>query len=109
MKISATPFLLVLFAAVLSLVGVGGPAPVASASDATSSRKPSDETTTPTREETSASSAQKKSVEKIVPAQIMFDDFSYTDQKALMNHGWIVRTAPGWPGVPGAMWWREGV
>ena len=39
----------------------------------------------------------------------MFDDFTYSDQKELSRHGWIVRTAPGWPGVPGATWAREGV
>ena len=26
-----------------------------------------------------------------------------------MKHGWIIRTVAGWPGVPGATWWREGV
>jgi hypothetical protein len=109
MKTSATLFLLLLSAVVLSLVGADGSAPVVSASVATSTRKPSDEPATPVREESSASSAQKKSVEKIAPAQIMFDDFTYSDQKELSRHGWIVRTAPGWPGVPGATWAREGV
>ncbi|MDT7602760.1 MAG: hypothetical protein QOF61_757 [Acidobacteriota bacterium] len=42
-------------------------------------------------------------------AQIMFDDFSYSDQSQMTRHGWIVRTVAGWPGVPGATWWREGV
>lgn len=41
--------------------------------------------------------------------EILFDDFSYTDQKGLKKHGWIVRTAPGWPGVPGATWSERGV
>ena len=27
----------------------------------------------------------------------------------MTRHGWIVRTAAGWPGVPGATWWQEGV
>ena len=40
---------------------------------------------------------------------VLFDDFSYTDQKELKKHGWIVRTAPGWPGVPGAIWSEQGV
>jgi hypothetical protein len=42
-------------------------------------------------------------------AQIMFDDFSYSAQSQMTRHGWIVRTVAGWPGVPGATWWREGV
>ncbi|MDT5261573.1 MAG: hypothetical protein QOC61_577 [Acidobacteriota bacterium] len=41
--------------------------------------------------------------------RIMFDDFSYSGQSELTRNGWIVRSAAGWPGVPGATWWREGV
>ncbi|HEY8185492.1 MAG TPA: glycoside hydrolase family 16 protein [Pyrinomonadaceae bacterium] len=41
--------------------------------------------------------------------EVLFDDFSYTDQKKLKKHGWIVRTAAGWPGVPGATWSEHGV
>lgn len=41
--------------------------------------------------------------------EVLFDDFSYTNQKELMKHGWIVRTTPGWPGVPGATWSEHGV
>ncbi|HEX7956793.1 MAG TPA: hypothetical protein VF508_07625, partial [Pyrinomonadaceae bacterium] len=41
--------------------------------------------------------------------RFLFDDFSYTTRRALERNGWIVRTAPGWPGVPGATWWPEGV
>jgi hypothetical protein len=41
--------------------------------------------------------------------QILFDDFSYTNKTQLKKHGWIVRTAAGWPGVPGATWAEEGV
>jgi len=41
--------------------------------------------------------------------EVLFDDFSYTDQKEFKKHGWIVRTAPGWPGVPGATWSERGV
>jgi hypothetical protein len=41
--------------------------------------------------------------------EALFDDFSYTNQKELKKHGWIVRTAPGWPGVPGATWSKQGV
>ena len=41
--------------------------------------------------------------------QVLFDDFSYADRAALKKRGWIVRTVPGWPGVPGATWREEGV
>jgi hypothetical protein len=41
--------------------------------------------------------------------EVLFDDFSYTDQKELKKHGWIVRTEAGWPGVPGAIWSEQGV
>ncbi len=43
------------------------------------------------------------------PPRVMFDDFSYSNQRELKRNGWIVRTAPGWPGIPGATWWAEGV
>ncbi len=39
----------------------------------------------------------------------LFDDFSYAGRRQLARHGWIVRAAPGWPGVPGATWWPKGV
>lgn len=39
----------------------------------------------------------------------LFDDFIYSDQAALEANGWVVRTAAGWPGVPGATWWPEGI
>jgi glycosyl hydrolase family 16 len=42
-------------------------------------------------------------------AQVLFDDFSYTNKEELKKHGWIIRTAPGWPGVPGASWREDGV
>ncbi|MFL6283376.1 MAG: glycoside hydrolase family 16 protein, partial [Pyrinomonadaceae bacterium] len=42
-------------------------------------------------------------------ARVLFDDFSYSSRAQLQRHGWIVRTAEGWPGVPGAVWWSEGV
>lgn len=41
--------------------------------------------------------------------EVLFDDFSYTNQKELKKHGWIVRTVAGWPGVPGAIWSEHGV
>ena len=40
---------------------------------------------------------------------ILFDDFSYANKTQLKKNGWIVRTAAGWPGVPGATWAEEGV
>ncbi|HEX8492519.1 MAG TPA: glycoside hydrolase family 16 protein [Pyrinomonadaceae bacterium] len=43
------------------------------------------------------------------PSNILFDDFSYSKHKELTNNGWIIRSAAGWPGVPGATWWQEGV
>lgn len=42
-------------------------------------------------------------------SQILFDDFSYSNDQEMAKHGWIIRTVAGWPGVPGATWWREGV
>jgi len=36
--------------------------------------------------------------------RVLFDDFKYTDTSQLAQHGWIIRSAPGWPGVPGATW-----
>jgi hypothetical protein len=41
------------------------------------------------------------------PTPVLFDDFSYASTAQLSAHGWIVRTKPGWPGVPGATW-RQG-
>jgi len=42
-------------------------------------------------------------------SRVLFDDFSYNNHKELTKHGWIVRTAAGWPGLPGATWRKEGV
>jgi hypothetical protein len=41
--------------------------------------------------------------------QILFDDFSYANRDQVKKNGWILRTEPGWPGVPGATWLEEGV
>ncbi len=41
--------------------------------------------------------------------QVFFDDFSYASRDELEAHGWIVRTRPGWPGIEGASWEKEGV
>jgi hypothetical protein len=40
---------------------------------------------------------------------IFFDDFGYTNNRAMKRTGWILRTEPGWPGVPGATWSEDGV
>jgi hypothetical protein len=42
-------------------------------------------------------------------SQVLFDDFSYSSHQEMTKHGWIIRTVAGWPGVPGATWWAEGV
>jgi hypothetical protein len=42
-------------------------------------------------------------------AETLFDDFNYSNYKQFAKHGWIVRTAIGWPGVPGATWGRKQV
>ena len=41
--------------------------------------------------------------------QILFDDFSYANNQEMKKKGWILRTEPGWPGVPGATWAEDGV
>ena len=43
------------------------------------------------------------------PSQVLFDDFTYSKHGEMTRHGWIIRTVAGWPGVPGATWWSEGV
>ena len=43
------------------------------------------------------------------PKQILFDDFSYTNTQAMKKNNWIIRTEPGWPGIPGATWSEQGV
>ncbi|MFN2513698.1 MAG: glycoside hydrolase family 16 protein [Pyrinomonadaceae bacterium] len=43
------------------------------------------------------------------PSQVLFDDFNYSKQREMTKHGWIIRAIAGWPGVPGATWWPEGV
>ena len=42
-------------------------------------------------------------------SKTLFDDFSYSNFRQLTRHGWIIRTAAGWPGVPGASWGNKGV
>ena len=43
------------------------------------------------------------------PEHVLFDDFSYADKAQLKKNGWIIRTEPGWPGVPGATWSEDDV
>jgi hypothetical protein len=38
---------------------------------------------------------------------VLFDDFTYASTSELAPHGWIMRTAPGWPGVKGTAWGTE--
>lgn len=40
---------------------------------------------------------------------VLFDDFSYGNKELMKKNGWILRTEPGWPGIPGATWAEEGV
>lgn len=42
-------------------------------------------------------------------AAVFFDDFSHPDLAALRSRGWIVREAPGHPGLPGARWDPAGI
>lgn len=44
-----------------------------------------------------------------VSSETLFDDFNYSTHKQFASHGWIVRTAVGWPGVPGATWGNKQV
>ncbi len=37
-----------------------------------------------------------------IAAGLFFDDFSQPDTAALRAQGWVLRTAAGHPGVPGA-------
>src|SRR5258708_24667402 len=46
---------------------------------------------------------------KKVSSQVLFDDFNYSNYQALAKHGWIIRTAAGWPGAPGATLGNKGV
>ncbi|GAA5786991.1 glycoside hydrolase family 16 protein [Chitiniphilus shinanonensis] len=40
---------------------------------------------------------------------LYFDDFSQPDRAALQADGWVLRSGKGFPGVPGAHWWVEGI
>jgi hypothetical protein len=44
--------------------------------------------------------------------QVLFDDFSYQGFNSLFTfwrHGWRIRTAQGWPGIPEAGWSPKGI
>jgi len=59
---------------------------------------------------TNSLDAQSKASERSKAApQIFFDDFSYSNSKKMAKHGWIVRTADGWPGILGAKWLTQNV
>jgi hypothetical protein len=45
----------------------------------------------------------------VLAATLFFDDFQYANHAQLEKRGWIVRTAAGWPGLPGASWGPAGV
>jgi hypothetical protein len=53
------------------------------------------------------SSAPRSNAAAVDP--IFFDDFGYTKNQEMKKNGWILRTEPGWPGVPGATWSEDGV
>jgi hypothetical protein len=38
---------------------------------------------------------------------VLFDDFNYAKPEEITQHGWIIRTEIGWPGVQGAVWGKE--
>jgi hypothetical protein len=103
MKGSAALFVIVLCVVILARGGVNPPPALADTVAGT--RRPAAES--PPAE--SASAAPRITRGRKSASQILFDDFSYRDRRALSRHGWIVRGAAGWPGVPGAKWWREGV
>ncbi len=64
----------------------------------------------PAEEPTPIPPATQQSAEVVAAnAGTLFDDFSYTDQQSMLNHGWIIRTEAGWPGVPNAVWAKNSV
>ena len=40
---------------------------------------------------------------------LFFDDFTYADSSHMADHGWILRTAAGWPGISGAIWSSDSI
>lgn len=51
-----------------------------------------------------APGAAQGAVPSVAAAPLFFDDFSHADRKALLAAGWLLRSAAGHPGVPGAAW-----
>jgi hypothetical protein len=85
----------------LFITGSGSSAPTAFATDPVDSPPPAS---------SHAPSISLPMAHATEPAsQTLFDDFNYANDKELTAHGWIIRTAAGWPGVPGATWRKEGV
>jgi hypothetical protein len=82
----------------LVLIGLGSPAVNTFSDDLASTARRADNN--------SSAFSRPTSVPK---SPSFFDDFSYSNHQQLTKHGWIVRSAPGWPGVPGATWGKDGV
>ncbi|HYY57534.1 MAG TPA: glycoside hydrolase family 16 protein [Pyrinomonadaceae bacterium] len=104
MKSSASLYLIALCVATLLVPGSSsssGPAPTAYAAAARAASRQ-------THGSNPSATANATSVEQS-SSQLLFDDFSYSSHKELTKHGWIIRSEAGWPGIPGATWWREGV
>ena len=89
--------------AILFVLASGNPAPLAFVTENGAARQP-------TVSDGQHAAAASEAAPFTQPASnILFDDFSYSKHKELIKNGWIVRSAAGWPGVPGATWWQEGV
>ena len=58
---------------------------------------------------TTLAQRRQQTAKQPVSSGALFDDFNYSKHKQLAKHGWIIRTAPGWPGIPGATWGNQGV
>jgi hypothetical protein len=85
----------------LLLVGIGGPA--ATAAFIAAPPHPGQ----PTSKRPKVSQPIARGKESTSPT--LFDDFNYSNYEQLTRHGWTIRTAAGWPGVPGATWGNKGV
>jgi len=90
-----------LYISFLFILGGGGPDSITTFANAPSTGRQLTEETQPVS--TLMALATERS------SQTLFDDFNYSDFKQLAKHGWIVRTAAGWPGIPGASWGNKGV
>src|SRR2546426_11736186 len=85
----------------LFVIGSGSPIPTMFAPGAASSPQPagSDPPSLPYQRTPATRRA----------SRVLFDDFNYSKRIDLIRHGWVIRTAAGWPGVPGATWAKAGV